>query len=520
MKESGCSCKKRRFRQCGIRWKMLSILLVFILLFALMIWVFQIQMLNYFYQVVKYNEFEELVDIIDNSSDDIENLEQIIYNHSHESYDDVWVYNLTTVNDEVVESEILFDDVHDNHSMFLEREFGILYDKTRANGGRYIALFSNKYFQPDSYFEFKILADNNGDKEYRPIITRMSKEADVIQLDILDLSENKSVLVIQKASLAPTNALINTIESQVIFVTLVLALFSILLVIVLSRIITKPIVRVNESAKQLAEGRYAIEFKGNNYREISELSDTLNYAAKELSKNDMLQKELISNISHDLRTPLTMIKGYSELMRDIPGENTAENFQIIIDEATRLSELVNAMMDLSKIQAGVRVPQKQVFSLTEIVNVTLLRYEKLIVQEGYKIEFDSNEEIFVCADSGMVLQVIYNFINNAINYTGEDKFVRVEQTRIDDKVRISVIDTGEGISEDKVPYIWDRYYKVDKVHKRATVGSGLGLSIVKSVLEAHGASYGVITGEGKGSTFWFELTVVDPDEYNAAIVEY
>lgn len=519
MKECKSSCKNRRFRQCGIRWKMLSILLVFIILFALTIWVFQVQMLKYFYQVVKYNEFEKTVELIAESGDKIDHLDQVIHNHSGESYDDIWIYRVSGNNAEIDDNKTLFDDVYDsNNALFLEREFGALYEKARLNGGRYIAVFSDKYFQPDSYFEFKILADNEGDKDFRPIETQMGRDANVIQLDIVNFSNGESLLVIQKASLSPTNALINTIEAQVIFVTLVLAVFSVILVIVLSRIITKPIVRVNESAKSLAEGKYAIEFKGNDYREISELSDTLNYAAKELSKNDMLQKELISNISHDLRTPLTMIKGYSELMRDIPGENTAENFQIIIDEATRLSELVDAMLDLSKIQSGARVPQRQLFSLTELINITLTRYEKLVLQEGYKLEFISDREIFVSADRTMILQVIYNFINNAINYTGKDKFVRVEQRLLGDKVRISVIDTGEGIAEENIPYIWDRYYKIDKVHKRATVGSGLGLSIVKSVLEAHGASYGVITGEGKGSIFWFELDAADIDD--TELVEY
>ena len=512
--------KKRRFKQTGIRWKMLSIFLVFILLFALMMWVFQIQMLNYFYQAVKYNEFEKIVELISNSKGDTESIEQIILNHSDESYDDIWIYKLSNGNEQVVDGSILFDDVHDNNALFLEKEFGILYNKTKLNGGRYVAVFSDKYFQPDSYFEFKILTDNSGDKDFRPIDTSFGKDANVIQLDIVNSSSGDNILIIQKASLAPTNALINTIEAQVIFVTVFLVIFAIILVIVFSRIITKPIVNMNESAKKLAEGKYDIEFKGKNYREISELSDTLNYAAKELSKNDLLQKELISNISHDLRTPLTMIRGYSELMRDIPEENNAENFQIIIDEAARLSELVNAMLDLSKIQAGVRVPQMQIFSLTETINGALSRYEKLIEQDNYKIEFVAGEEIFVCADSGMILQVVYNFINNAINYTGADKYVRVEQTLIKNKVRISVIDTGEGIPEDKVPYIWDRYYKVDKVHRRATVGSGLGLSIVKSVLEAHGASYGVVTGEGKGSTFWFELDVAAPKKYDETLVKH
>ena len=107
----------------------------------------------------------------------------------------------------------------------------------------------------------------------------------------------------------------------------------------------------------------------------------------------------------------------------------------------------------------------------------------------------------------MVLQVIYNLINNALNYTGEDKRVRIVQTVDDETVRISVSDTGEGISEDQIPFIWDRYYKVDKVHKRARIGTGIGLSIVKGILEAHRASYGVESKLGEGSTFWFEMEI-------------
>ena len=164
------------------------------------------------------------------------------------------------------------------------------------------------------------------------------------------------------------------------------------------------------------------------------------------------------------------------------------------------------MLDLSKIRAGTRKLTQEYFDLAETVRATMLRYEKLTEKDGYSIDFSSDEEsIEVYADRTMMLQVIYNLINNAINYTGENKKVSVKLTKKDKCVRFSVTDSGAGIAPEELPLIWDRYYKVDKVHRRAMVGTGLGLSIVKSILEAHKATYGVESTVGVGSTFWFEL---------------
>ena len=196
-------------------------------------------------------------------------------------------------------------------------------------------------------------------------------------------------------------------------------------------------------------------------------------------------------------------------MRDLPGENTPENVQVIIDETERLSQLVNDLLDLSKLQAGSRVPTLERINLTELIESTMLRYEKLTQKDGYRIEYVTDTEVEVLADRTMLLQVIYNLINNAINYTGEDKLVRVTQELCSEgrRVRVSVIDSGAGIPPEQIPLIWDRYYKVDKIHRRAMIGTGLGLSIVKQILEAHKTTYGVESKEGEGSTFWFEMDV-------------
>ena len=276
-----------------------------------------------------------------------------------------------------------------------------------------------------------------------------------------------------------------------------------------SQRIAKPISLTTKAAKELAKKNYDVEFDSKGYLEVQELNDTLNFAKKELAANERLQRELIANISHDLRTPLTMITGYGEVMRDLPGENTAENIQIIIDEATRLSSLVNDLLDLSKLQSGTMELQKSVFCITDSFKNIFARYAKLKEQDGYNIYLDKcKERVFVKADELKISQVIYNLVNNAINYAGEDKTVVVTQQVIGEKVRINVTDHGEGIPADKLEYIWDRYYKVDKEHKRSVIGTGLGLSIVKSILNAHNARCGVTSTLGKGSTFWFELDTV------------
>ena len=282
--------------------------------------------------------------------------------------------------------------------------------------------------------------------------------------------------------------------------------------IVAARKISKPITDTTKSALKLANKDYDVQFNSTGYLEVTELNNTLNYAATELKKVDSLQRELIANISHDLRTPLTMITGYGEVMRDLPGENTPENIQIIIDEANRLNMLVTDLLDISKLQSGATKINREVFSITTLIKEMFQRYNKLKEQEGYTLDFEYDEDIYVNADYSKISQVIYNLVNNAINYSRTDKHIIVRQSRKDKNVLIEVIDHGEGIDQEHLENIWDRYYKVDKEHKSSVVGTGLGLSIVKNVLDRHNAHYGVKSVVGEGSNFWFELEIADSPE--------
>ena len=493
---------KNNSRKIGIKWKMFAILLVFIVAVISVIWFFQVFMLDVFYRIAKFNELKYTAEKIELTSYDVAAMEETVYDCAKEYDSSIIVFRvLDGTATPIIEAGQPTNSIL---PFFSKKDMQKLYDLASSNGGAYVATVSHEFVGSNHHGNITIEFEQYEESKIHFSNFRNRSAVNVRIFDKNDLS----YIIIQTADLSPVAATVKTLNAQFLWIGIILLLLTISLTGIVSRLITKPIIKMNSAAQMLALGRYDTNFEGKGYREIHELSQTLNYASTELARTDRFQKELISNVSHDLRTPLTMIKGYAEVIRDIPDENSPENIQVIIDETERLAGLVNDMLDVSKLQAGTRTPQMQIFSLTHAVSDIMQRYEKLTEQNGYTIDFISDEEAFVYADSVMIMQVVYNLINNAINYTGEDKSVTVRQLINESKVRISVTDTGEGISKEDLPLIWDRYYKVDKVHKRATVGTGLGLSIAREVLNLHNAQFGVISKQGVGSTFWFELDLV------------
>ncbi len=267
-----------------------------------------------------------------------------------------------------------------------------------------------------------------------------------------------------------------------------------------SKGLASPIKKLSDSAKQLATGDYEVVFEGGGCSELTQLSETLNDSTQKLRKTDKLRKELLANVSHDLRTPLTMIGGYGEMMRDIPGENNSENIQIIIDETKRLTKLVNDALDLSKLQSGTFNFIPVVFCITDEVSDIVTQFEKLSTGKT-DITFEGKDDIFVNADEVLVSEAIYNLINNAVNHGGENISITVRQTVTDKNVRISVIDNGRGIPPEMLDGIWERY------QKGFGGGAGLGLAIVSTGIKMCGGTCGVKSELGKGSEFWIELPI-------------
>lgn len=487
----------------GIRTKLILGFMAFTFLIGVLLWVFETSFLNSFYVIIKEQELKNTANYI----------EDHIY--SDNLYDEALSKLKSTdidvlVCDNTGKTKLQISQLGSDSLIRFDRELLLrIYRDTISAGGEQLTNFSAENHKPEAAPNLDEADGMNflPEKTDRLPLFKYDKAVirdSMIYTKVIGDENAEPRLIILITDMVPVESTVETLKYQLLWVTGIMVILSLFLSIVLSRSISKPIVSINENAAKLAEGNYDINFEDSSTKEISELAKTLNHTRSELNKVDEFRKELIANVSHDLRTPLTMIHGYSEVMRDIPGENTPENVQIIIDEAERLNLLVNDLLDISKLESGRMELNKVKFNLTELINDILKRYDKL---SDYKISFEYEKECFVFADELKITQVLYNLINNAITYTGEDKCIYLTQEIINNEVKISITDTGEGIPHDKLPYIWDRYYKISKNHKRASVGTGLGLSIVKNILSLHGGKYGVISDVNKGSTFYFTLNL-------------
>ena len=328
----------------------------------------------------------------------------------------------------------------------------------------------------------------------------------IVYTKIVNAADYSSIIMVS-GNISPLNATTETLASQMRYIALFMIVAVAILTLLMYRHIAKPIIGITNNAKQLPQGKYEIDPKTNRYKEAADLNNTLVQAANDIQKADKAKRDLISNVSHDLRTPLTMIGGYGEMMIDLPEEKTDENIQVIVDETKRLNALVNDLLDMSRLQDGRIVLHKEVFDISALLKTQLQKYDVYRMQEGYTIESELLDTIYVNADKKRIEQVINNFLNNAVNYGGEAKHIIVREIKKENTVRIEVQDFGEGIDSKDLDNIWDRYYKVDKEHVRVANGSGIGLNIVKQLLELHGVPYGVNSSKGKGSTFYFEMPI-------------
>lgn len=459
----------------SLKFKLWTYFIVFAASIMIILWLLQIVFLNSYYETMKTNEIKR----IGNS---------LVLEYGKEGFEDL-VY--TTSLNEGIAIHILNGD----GALVYPLDIFDMIRQPRLKFESFAEFLTNLYKSSDDYVV------------YTKVDPRFNNPT-LVYGAVLDNIGGENYFLYINSVLQPVDSTVNILKDQLVIVTMISLILALGLSYFIATKLTKPIENITKSAESLAQGDYNVIFEKGDYTEIDNLADTLNFATTELSKTEELRRDLIANVSHDLRTPLTVIKSYGEMIRDLSGNNEEKrNYHIktIIEEADRLSVMVNDMLDLSKAQSGLTNLSNLTFDIEDITNETLKRFSYFEEDKGYKFTLNSKGSTKVIGDENKIGQVIYNLISNAVNYSTNEKDIVINIVEEDINVHFEVIDKGEGIPKDQLDHIWDRYYKVGKSHKRATVGSGIGLSIVKSILVAHKAEYGVESQLGKGSKFYFKL---------------
>jgi signal transduction histidine kinase len=310
--------------------------------------------------------------------------------------------------------------------------------------------------------------------------------------------------------LEPVDSVVTFFSNQYFAYMLLALAGASLLAFYISARLTKPIREMKQQAQKLANADYSASFDGGEFTETKELASTLNGANEMIKKTDELRRDLMANVSHDIRTPLTNIKAYAEMIRDVSGkdpEKREKHLNVILRETDYMNSLVNDMSELSQMQSGTYQLHLANMDLSMKIRQILETDQPLIENGKLKIVTEIPETLTMYADETKIGQVISNYLSNAIKHTpaGRTITVRAYILKDEETVHFEVQDEGEGIPKEELPLIWNRYQKSSRSFSRSLTSTGLGLSIVKAIADAHHAACGASSTLGKGSTFWFEL---------------
>lgn len=311
------------------------------------------------------------------------------------------------------------------------------------------------------------------------------------------------------------------------YVGLAVGCTSIVVAYVFSSYITKPVKELSNIAERVAEMDFTARYTGNDKSEIGLLGNSINAMSEKLERNisqlksanielqkdienknkiDESRREFLSNISHELKTPIALIQGYAEGLKEgISDDPESMDFycDVIMDEASKMNDMVRKLLTLNQMEWN-EEPVIERFNVTELIQSVISNNGIRTSQNGINVIFDQKEPVYVWGDEYKIEEVVTNYFSNAINHCEFDKVIKVAIEKNEDAVRVSVFNTGKNIPEEDIPKIWDKFYKVDKARTREYGGNGIGLSIVKAIMESNNSGYGVIN-HSNGVEFWFEL---------------
>ncbi|MBO5031289.1 MAG: two-component sensor histidine kinase [Lachnospiraceae bacterium] len=416
-------------------------------------------------------------------------------------------------------------DAYNISILVIDAESNTIKSSTRDIEKMLSRLYDN-YFNPDKDIEYL----DKSDKYY--LATAMDKLTATEYLEMWGVLDNGNLFLIR----SPLESIRDSVKISnrfLAYVGLLATVISAVLIWFVTTRITKPIMELKEISEKMTKlnfetkyesrgqneidllGEHMNELSGTLEKTISELKTANNELKRDIEKKeqiDEMRKEFLSNVSHELKTPIALIQGYAEGLKECVNDDDAESrdfyCDVIMDEAGKMNNMVKKLLDLNQLEFGNDVVTMERFDVVALVSNFITSAEILIHQNEVNVKHEKQEPIYVWADEFKTEEVVRNFFSNAMNHVDGDKIIEIRYRLIEaenaNRVRVSVFNTGEPIPEESLPHIWEKFYKVDKARTREYGGSGVGLSIVKAIMESMNQQYGVINYTN-GVEFWFEL---------------
>ena len=482
----------------SIRKKLMLLLIAVIAFISLMLIILNNFALELYYRQKKVSELRQAYEKLDEqiSENDNDEIEELLSEYSYK-------YNITIALIDSATSKVIITNERDGDYL-LKSVQDILFDKAQNN---YTLLFRNHQYQ---------------------IIQHHVDTVNTSFIDFIGYASDNQTMVIMSSSiesLKESIALSNGFMLYIVSLALILAL---ILCFYVSLMITKPIKTLASISEKMGHFDFDAKYTGTSKDEIGVLgcnmnimSDSLKKAFEELKlanerlqedikkkeEIDNMRKDFIANVSHELKTPIALIQGYAEGLNEglCEDEESRRYYtEVIIDEANKMNTIVRQLLTLSALESGNQKVEAERFNISELIAGVISATGILLTDKNADIIFEAGSPVWVRGDEFKLEEVITNFISNAIHHVSENGYIKIDITEITDKIRVSVFNTGKNIPKEDIKNLWEKFYKVDKAHSRSYGGTGIGLSIVKAIIEAHNNKCGVSNKEN-GVEFWFEL---------------
>ena len=340
-------------------------------------------------------------------------------------------------------------------------------------------------------------------------------------------SDNQTI-VIMSTPVAGLKESVNISNKFLIYVAVIGFFITVIITFLITKMITSPILQLAEISNKMGKLDFTARYEGKRSDEIQTLGQNMNYMSDRLKKAisklqeanevlkedikrkeaiDEMRKDFIANVSHELKTPIALIQGYAEGLNEglCEDEESRKYYtEVIMDESEKMNKMVKQLLTLSSLESGNSILHKENFNMTSLTEGVLSSISILIGEKNVKVDFDNSRDVFLYADEFKIEEVVTNYISNAIHHVNDNGTIKIDVSEDESNVYFSVYNTGNQIPEKDLANVWEKFFKVDKAHSRSYGGSGIGLSIVKAIVEAHGGVVKVVN-KSDGVEFGFKI---------------